>query len=130
MSLFRWLTFPLRRQTVIIRGLLFWIYFYLDASICSTTTFTPLGNSDHVFVSVSIDFPSYLQWGALFHCIAYDYFCTDWGSLCDHLTDISWKDIFKLSNSVSTSEFCEWLQVGINVYIPHQKYQVKSHLSP
>ena len=28
-----------------------------DASICSTMAFPPLGNSDHVFVSVSIDFP-------------------------------------------------------------------------
>ena len=27
-------------------------------------------------------------------------------------------------------EFCEWVQVGIDVYIPHRKYQVKSHLSP
>ena len=29
-----------------------------DASICSTMTFPPLGNSDHVVVSVFIDFPS------------------------------------------------------------------------
>ena len=30
-----------------------------DTSICSTMAFPPLGNSDHVVVSVSIDFPSY-----------------------------------------------------------------------
>ena len=29
-----------------------------DASICFTMAFPPLGNSDHVEVSVSIDFPS------------------------------------------------------------------------
>ena len=29
-----------------------------DASICSTMAFPPLGNSDHVGVSVSIDFPT------------------------------------------------------------------------
>ena len=29
-----------------------------DASICSTMAFPPLGNSDHVGVSVFIDFPS------------------------------------------------------------------------
>ena len=28
-----------------------------DASICSTMTFPPFSNSDHVVVSVSIDFP-------------------------------------------------------------------------
>ena len=38
-----------------------------DASICSTMAFPPLGNSDHVVVSVSIDFPSNPQWGAPFH---------------------------------------------------------------
>ena len=32
-----------------------------DASICSTMVFSPLGNSDHVVVSVSIDFPSNSQ---------------------------------------------------------------------
>ena len=25
---------------------------------------------------------------------------------------------------------CEWFQVGIDVYIPHRKYQVKPHSSP
>ena len=31
---------------------------------------------------------------------------------------------------VLASEFCEWVQVGIDVYIPHRKYWVKSHSSP
>ena len=38
-----------------------------DASICSTMAFPPLGNSDHVVVSVSIDFPSNCQRDAPFH---------------------------------------------------------------
>ena len=37
---------------------------------------------------------------------------------------------FKLSASVGTSEFCELVQVGIDVYIPHRKYQVKLDSSP
>ena len=101
-----------------------------DASICSTMTFPPLGNSDHVVVSVSIDFPSYSQWGAPFHCIAYIYSRADWNSLHDHLRDVPWEDIFKLSASAAASEFCEWVQVGIYIFIPHQKYQVKPHSSP
>ena len=44
-----------------------------DASICSTVAFPPLGNSDHVVVSVSIDFPTNSQRDAPFHRIAYDY---------------------------------------------------------
>ena len=35
-----------------------------------------------------------------------------------------------LSASAAASEFCEWVQVGIDVYIPHRKYQVKPHSSP
>ena len=37
---------------------------------------------------------------------------------------------FKLGASVAASEFCECAQVGIDVYIPHRKYQVQPHLSP
>ena len=59
-----------------------------DASICSTMAFPPLGNSDHVFVSVSIDFPTNSQQDAPFHRIAYDYSCGDWDGLCDHLRDV------------------------------------------
>ena len=44
-----------------------------DVSICSMIAFSPLGNSDHVVVSVSIDFPSNSQHDALFHHMAYDY---------------------------------------------------------
>ena len=89
-----------------------------DASICSTMAFPPLGNSDHVVVSVSIDFPTNSQQDAPFHCIAYDY----WDGLRDHSRDVPWEDIFKLSASAAASEFYEWVQVGIDVYIPHQKY--------
>ena len=39
-------------------------------SICSTKAFLPLGNSDHVVVSVSTEFPSNLKEDALFHEIA------------------------------------------------------------
>ena len=44
-----------------------------DVSICSTMAFSPLGNSDHVVVSVSIDFPINSKQDAPFHCVAYDY---------------------------------------------------------
>ena len=47
------------------------------ASICSTMAFPLLGNFDHVVVLVSTNFPSDSQWDVLFHCIAYDYSCTN-----------------------------------------------------
>ena len=39
-----------------------------------------------------------------------DYFCADWDFLCDHLR-----------LGAAASEFSEWVQVGIDVYIPHKK---------
>ena len=65
--------------------------------------FLPLGNSDLV-VSVSINFPTNSKQEVPFHRIAYD---------CSR-----------------ASEFCEWVQVEIDVYIPDHKYQVKPHSSP
>ena len=78
-----------------------------DPSICSTMAFPPLGNSDHVVASVSIDFPTNSQRDAPFHCIAYDYSCANWDDLRDHLRDIPWKDIFKLGASAAAREFCQ-----------------------
>ena len=101
-----------------------------DASICSTMAFPPLVNSDHVVVSVSIDVPTNSQQDAPFHRIAYDYSCADWDGLRDHLRDVPWEDIFKLGASAAASEFCEWVQVGIDVYKPRRKYQFKLHSSP
>ena len=101
-----------------------------DASICSTMAFPPLGNSDHGFVSVSIDFPINSKQDTPFHRVAYDYSRADWDGLRDHLRDVPWVHIFNLSASAAASEFCEWVQAGIDVYITHRKYQVKPHSSP
>ena len=49
------------------------LFISCDASISSSMAFPPLGNSDHVLVSVSIDFPSYSQRDAPFHHVAYAY---------------------------------------------------------
>ena len=92
--------------------------------------FPPLRNPYHVVVSASIDFPSNLQRDASFHHIAYDYSCADWDGLHDHLRDVPWDGIFKLGASTAASEFCEWFQVRLDVYIPHRKYQVKPYSSP
>ena len=101
-----------------------------DVSMGCTVTFPPLENSDHV-VSISIDFLSNSHQDALFHlCIANDYSCADWYGLCDHLRDVPWEDIFKRTASAAASEIFKWLQVGIDVNIPHCKYQVRSHLPP
>ena len=43
------------------------------------------------------------------------------------MRDVPWEDNFRLGASAAASEFCEWVQVGTDVYI---KYQVKPHSSP
>ena len=86
-----------------------------DASICSTIAFPALGNSDHVVVSVAIDFSSNSKRDVQLHHITYDCSCADWDGLHDHLRDVLWKDIFKFSASAAASEFYEWVQV-INDY--------------
>ena len=101
-----------------------------DASICSAETFPPFGNSDHVVVSVSIGILSNSKQCAPFHCIAYEYSHVHWDSLRHHLRDVTWEVIFKLSASAAASEFCAWVQVQINVYIPHCKYQFRPHSPP
>ena len=95
-TLLRWLTFLLGSQTVILSPALLDIFISSDASICSTLTFPPLGNSDHLVVSVFIDFPSYSKRYDPFHGIAYDYSRADWDGLRDHLRVVPWEDIFKL----------------------------------
>ena len=120
MTLLRWLAFLPRSLIVACNPALLNLFISSGDRICSKMAFYTLGNSDHVVASVSIDFLR----------IAYHYSRADWDSLCDHLGDVSWKDSFKFTTSAVASEFCEWVQVGIDVYIPHHKYQVKSYSSP
>ena len=100
------------------------IFLSYDPAICSMMA-SPVENSDHGIVPSPIDFPSNSKGDALFHCTAFDHSHVDfayWNDLCDHLRDVPWEDIFKLGASVSVAEFCGWVQVGINVYIPQPTY--------
>ena len=75
-------------------------------STSSMVAFHPLGNSGHVVVSVSTDFPSE---DVLFYRTAYEHSCVDWNGLRDHLRDVPWKD---------------------DVYVlQRRKYHVNPHLS-
>ena len=50
-----------------------------------------------------------------FHRMAYYYSGAYWDGLHDHLREVPWESIFKLSASAAISGFCEWSQVGIDV---------------
>ena len=76
-----------------------------DARIYSAITLLPFRNSSHMVVSVAIDSLSNSKWEVLLHRMAYGYSCPDWGSLHDHLRDVPWKDIFKLSASTAACKY-------------------------
>ena len=110
------------------------LFISCNASICSTMAFRPLGNSDHFVVStISIDFPSNSQRDAPFHRIAYNYSRADWDGLRDHLRDVPWEDIFKLSASAAAAAaarkvgFVSGLRLELMYISFIVKYQVKPH---
>ena len=65
------------------------LFILSDSSICFRMACFPLGKSNHV-IWVFIDFWSYSQRDAPFHCIAYEYSHADWDGLLDHLRDVPW----------------------------------------
>ena len=81
-------------------------------------------------VSVSVDFAVTSKKDAPYHRKAFDYSRADWDGFRDHLRDVPWNGIYKYGASRAACEFSEWLQVGIDTYIPNRKYQVKPHSSP
>ena len=96
-----------------------------DPSICFALVFPPLGNCNHVNVSVFVDFK--LKKVCPFHRAAYD---TDWDGLRDHLRGISWECISEPGASVVTAAFHGRIHVEVYVHIPHRKYQVVSLIYP
>ena len=105
--------------------LLFWIYLFL-LMLVSVLQWLPL----HWEIHVSVSHNNISQFPLTFHHIHDGMPHFIWlFTPCDHLKDAPWKDIFKISGSPAAREFFEWLQVGIDVSVPHWKYQIKPHSS-
>ena len=106
--LLRWLTFLVRSQAVTVTVLLFWIFVFLWMLVFVLQWFPSIGKFWSCcclsFHWLLVKFTT----GSPFYCIASDYFCADWDGLCDHLRDVAWEYIFKLSFSAAASEFCEF----------------------
>ena len=60
----------------------------------------------------------------------YSYSKVDWDRLWDHLRDVPWHDIFKHGATYAAKEITEWVEISIDCYIPHRKFQLKPHSSP
>ena len=91
-------TFQLGSLTVVLLGLLFWIYLFIYSTLSiSYSSFSSIGKFwSCCCLSVSIDFPLNSKGEAPFHQTSYDYPPADWDGLPDHLRDGSLEDIFKL----------------------------------
>ena len=129
MTLLRWITILLRSQTLILTVQLFWIYLFLLILVLFLQWLSSIGkfwscccfNFHWLSIILTTGCPISSHWLWLSHA--------DWDGLHDHLRDVPWVHIFKLSTSAAASEFCGWVKVGTDVYIPHRKYQVKPHSS-
>ena len=72
-----------------------------------------------------LDFPSNSELDAPFYCIAYDWDRVDWDGIRDHLKDVPWEDIFKLSFSTGGGEFCDSFRLELSsdwnwcIYLTH-----------
>ena len=75
MTLLGWLTFLLGSLTDSHSPALLNLFISSDAIICSIMASPPVGNSDHVVVSVPIDFR---KQDTLLNHIAYNYSCDEW----------------------------------------------------
>ena len=78
-----------------------------DPELCSLGAF--LGNSDHVVVSVYVDFVVTSEKDAPYHRKAFDYRRADWDGFRDHLRDVLWNNIYNYGASRAACEFSEWL---------------------
>lgn len=97
---------------------------------CAVKPLPALGSSDHCVVAVTVDFMVQNKKDAPFHRTVFDYSRADWDGFRDHLRDIPWDNIFEQGVSLAATEFSEWMRIGMDVYVPHRKFQVRPHSSP
>ena len=114
MTLLRSLAFLLGFLTVTVTVLFFWIYFYLLTL---------------VFVLQRPYIGKFWSCG----CLSFHWFSVKLKVGCRASLYSLWlvligtffMIIWDISASAAAREFCEWVQLGIHVWIPHHKYEVK-----
>ena len=81
-------------------------------------------------VSVDVKFVVKSTNEHLYHRTVYSYSKADWDGLRVHLKDMPWLDIFRHDVNYADREITQWVEIGIDCYIPRRKFQLKSHSSP
>ena len=103
--------------------------YLLDLFLCSNSDkcsvsphHPPFGTSDHLVTSVEIDF-------MVKFTNVYNFNNAYFHDFRDYLRGVPWLDIFGHVNKAG-KEISDWIQIGIECSIPHQKYQVKPNSLP
>ena len=66
-----------------------------------------------------------------YHLLLTIYSCSkaNWNGLRGYLRDVHWLDIFKHDATYAAKEITEWVEIGIDCYIPPRKFQLQPHSS-
>ena len=128
--LLRWIAVLLGSLTVTPTVVPFWTYFFLLTLyffFCSC--FPPIGKFGLLLPQFPSTFRQTQKWVPFFIAQLMIILVLI-GTIFDHLRNIPSEVIFKLDASTAAAEFCEWVQVVIDVHISHRKYYVKPYSSP
>ena len=90
---------------------------------------SPLGSSDHCVVTVKCK-QVFSAPSVPFHRTVYRYSKADWCGFRSFLSQVAENLIISDDVHKSAQELSEWLQIGMQAYIPHRSYQVKPHSQP
>jgi len=93
------------------------------------TVSSPLGTSDHCVVSVASS-TLFSRQSAPFHRTVYNYSKADWCGFRTFLSQVPWRSALKGNVNTAAQEVTEWIQIGMEVYIPSRRYQQKPHSQP
>ena len=78
----------------------------------------PFGTSDHIVLSVTVNFPPKQSTEVPFHRTVYI------------RSFLAVSRYFQLSASEATARISDWITAGIDIFVPHKKYQQKPHSQP
>ena len=90
----------------------------------------PFGTSDHVVISVTVNFPPKQSTEVPFHRTVYRYRKADWDSFRFFLADMPVSRYLQMNASEATALISDWITAGIDLFVPHKKYQQKPHSQP
>ena len=90
---------------------------------------SPLGTSDHCVVTVTSD-TLFSRPSAPFHRTVYKYSKADWCGFRTFLSQVPWGSVLSGNVNAAAQEVTEWIQIGMNTYIPTRTYQQKPHSQP